>query len=207
MQQLKRDFIDRVHPITTHGFTVGFDFFGGVPAEIVTTFPDTWLQQYQANNYVLHDPVVIWGNTNLGIKSWEELLQIYPNETPDVISNARGYGMQNGSVISVELDLVRTIVGLTHSDENLSTEEIETIYSAIFGFVRGADFEPRIELSQKSIQYLRFSAEGLTDGAIAREQNVTVRAVNGLRQRTLAKMSAETVAHAVVKARKARIID
>ena len=77
-QQLKGELSSYGQRVDSHGFTAGFDFIQGIPSEIITTFPNSWLEEYQANSYILSDPVVIWGSQYEGFKNWDELLELYP---------------------------------------------------------------------------------------------------------------------------------
>lgn len=207
-QQLKGELTSYGERVASHGFTAGFDFIQGIPSEIITTFPNSWLEEYQANSYILSDPVVIWGSQYEGFKNWDELLELYPANMPDVISAARSSGMVNGSVLSISVNRSRAIIGITHYERSLS----ETDRLELFGLLAKMCIECEKrkagpEISELGRRYLQQVSEGLTDKEIAERQGVSQRAVSALRERVMAKLSAPTLATALLSAYKYRIID
>ncbi|MFC4214032.1 autoinducer binding domain-containing protein [Pseudophaeobacter arcticus] len=207
-QQLKGELSSYGQRVDSHGFTAGFDFIQGIPSEIITTFPNSWLEEYQANSYILSDPVVIWGSQYEGFKNWDELLELYPANMPDVISAARSSGMVNGSVLSISVNRTRAIIGITHYERSLS----EADRLELFGLLAKMCIECEKrkagpEISELGRRYLQLVSEGLTDKEIAERQGVSQRAVSALRERVMAKLSAPTLATALLSAYKYRIID
>ena len=207
-QQLKGELSSYGERVASHGFTAGFDFIQGIPSEIITTFPNSWLEEYQANSYIFSDPVVIWGSQYEGFKNWDELLELYPANMPDVISAARSSGMVNGSVLSISVNRSRAIIGITHYERSLS----EADRLELFGLLAKMCIECEKrkagpEISELGRRYLQQVSEGLTDKEIAERQGVSQRAVNALRERVMAKLSAPTLATALLSAYKYRIID
>ncbi|UWS78484.1 LuxR family transcriptional regulator [Phaeobacter sp. G2] len=207
-QQLKGELTSYGERVASHGFTAGFDFIQGIPSEIITTFPNSWLEEYQGNSYILSDPVVIWGSQYEGFKNWDELLELYPANMPDVISAARSSGMVNGSVLSISVNRSRAIIGITHYERSLS----ETDRLELFGLLAKMCIECEKrkagpEISELGRRYLQQVSEGLTDKEIAERQGVSQRAVSALRERVMAKLSAPTLATALLSAYKYRIID
>lgn len=207
-QQLKGELTSYGERVASHGFTAGFDFIQGIPSEIITTFPNSWLEEYQVNSYILSDPVVIWGSQYEGFKNWDELLELYPANMPDVISAARSSGMVNGSVLSISVNRSRAIIGITHYERSLS----ETDRLELFGLLAKMCIECEKrkagpEISELGRRYLQQVSEGLTDKEIAERQGVSQRAVSALRERVMAKLSAPTLATALLSAYKYRIID
>jgi DNA-binding CsgD family transcriptional regulator len=207
-QQLKGELTSYGERVASHGFTAGFDFIQGIPSEIITTFPNSWLEEYQGNSYILSDPVVIWGGQYEGFKNWDELLELYPANMPDVISAARSSGMVNGSVLSISVNRSRAIIGITHYERSLS----ETDRLELFGLLAKMCIECEKrkagpEISELGRRYLQQVSEGLTDKEIAERQGVSQRAVSALRERVMAKLSAPTLATALLSAYKYRIID
>lgn len=207
-QQLKGELLAFGERVASHGFTAGFDFVQGIPSEIITTFPNSWLEEYQADSYILSDPVVIWGSQHEGIKNWDELVEIYPTNRPDVISAARATGMKHGSVLSISVNRSRAIIGITHLETSLSgADRLE-----LFGLLAKMCIECEKrkigpEVSELGRRYLQLVSEGLTDKEIAERQGVSQRAVSALRERVMAKLSAPTLATALLSAYKYRIID
>ncbi|MEP5725622.1 MAG: LuxR C-terminal-related transcriptional regulator, partial [Erythrobacter sp.] len=156
----------------------------------------------------LSDPVVIWGSQYEGFKNWDELRELYPANMPDVISAARSSGMVNGSVLSISVNRSRAIIGITHYERSLS----ETDRLELFGLLAKMCIECEKrkagpEISELGRRYLQQVSEGLTDKEIAERQGVSQRAVSALRERVMAKLSAPTLATALLSAYKYRIID
>jgi DNA-binding CsgD family transcriptional regulator len=152
--------------------------------------------------------VVIWGSQYEGFKNWDELLELYPANMPDVISAARSSGMVNGSVLSISVNRTRAIIGITHYERSLS----EADRLELFGLLAKMCIECEKrkagpEISELGRRYLQLVSEGLTDKEIAERQGVSQRAVSALRERVMAKLSAPTLATALLSAYKYRIID
>lgn len=207
-QQLKGELISFGERVSSHGFTAGFDFIQGIPSEIITTFSNSWLDEYQTNSYILSDPVVIWGSQYEGFKNWDELVELYPANKPDVIAAARAGGMTHGSVLSISVNRSRAIIGITHREKSLA----EADRLELFGLLAKMCIECEKrragpEISELGRRYLQQVSEGLTDKEIAERQGVTQRAVSALRERVMAKLSAPTLATALLSAYKYRIID
>ncbi|MFV1598636.1 MULTISPECIES: autoinducer binding domain-containing protein [unclassified Phaeobacter] len=206
-QQLKGELIAFGKRVSSHGFTAGFDFIAGVPAEVVTTFSQDWLDEYQGGGYVIHDPVVIWGSQFEGVQSWDQLASQFPTCTPDVIAIARARGMKNGTVVSITVNRKRAIIGITHDAAEISKEDLQILQGLMANMLIACP-DPREELlTIKGRKYISQVAQGLTDQEIAGIEGRSVRAVAALRERVMEKLSAPTLAVAVLRAYKSRIID
>lgn len=206
-QQLKRELTELLDSVSSHGFALGVDFISGVPGEIISTWPEEWLLDYQKNDYILYDPVVIWGALNDGIMNWNELLPIFQSLPVNVIEKAREFGIPNGSVFSFSFNRRKTVLGISHREASLP----ESIQNEILGQLSVYTFRspkaPQVDLSEKSLDYLSQAARGLTDREIAESRQVSVGAVHQLRRRTLSALDASTVPEAVLKAYKSQLID
>lgn len=206
-QQLKGELVARCARISSHGFTAGFDFIHGVPAEIVTTFSREWLEEYQTNGYSMHDPVVLWGTAHTGVKSWNELSKLFAGERPDVIKIARKRGMANGTVISFDLDRKRAVMGITHLKPELDPQEVMQITSIMSQILFQMPTPPTNTISDKAKRLLQAVANGSSEAEFAQASGVSTRAINALRARTLEKLGATTLSQAVLAAYRSRQID
>lgn len=207
-QQLKGELITFGKSVGSHGFAAGFDFRGGIPSEIIATFPDEWLAEYQGKNYVAYDPVVIWGAQNDGVRTWDELEKLFPSPRVDVISAARRHGIRNGSVVSLTVNRKKTVIGITHAADRLAKGEIFTLIGLLANMsIVAPSVAPPYELTDRGVNYLRLAAQGLTDQEIASHQGVTPRAVSSLRERVLRKLGAPTLSSGLLAAFKSRIVD
>ncbi|MFV1464659.1 autoinducer binding domain-containing protein [Phaeobacter sp. JH57H2] len=206
-QQLKGELIAFGNRVSSHGFTAGFDFIAGVPAQVITTFSQDWLDEYQSGGYVIYDPVVIWGAQHEGVQSWNQLARQFPNATPNVISIARARGMKNGSVVSMTVNRRRAIIGITHDAAELSTENLWHLRGLLANLLIACPCDREELLTVKGKRYISLIAQGLTDQEIASKEGRSVRGVAALRERVMEKLSAPTLASAVLMAYKSRIID
>lgn len=206
-QQLKRESIGFLNSLSSHGFTLGLDFVGGVPTDIISTWPDDWLEHYQNQDFLMHDPVVLWGAQYEGIMSWDELRQAFPNPQVDVIAHAREFGIKNGSVIALTVNRKKTILGISHSQRSLSASEQNQIIGTLSVLAFRTDCAPEVSISKKAQDYLQLVAHGHSDQEIAEMRGVTTGAMYQLRNRVFEKLQVDTIAQAVLKAYKSRIID
>ncbi len=207
IQQLKGELVSYLNGFSSHGFTLGLNFLGGVPGDIVSTWDEEWLSEYQENDYVMYDPVVIWGTQNEGITTWDQLHPIFRNQKVDVIGLARERGMPNGSVVSVNVNRKRSILGISHISSQLSFEQQDGVIGRMAALTCRLDREPSAVISEKAKSYLHLASKGLTDSEIAKHNQVTPGAVHQLRVRTLEKLNAKTLAQAILTAYKSGLID
>ncbi|MGH1577741.1 autoinducer binding domain-containing protein [Planktotalea sp.] len=206
-QQLLDEISGYLNSISSHGFTLGVNFLAGTPTHIVSTWNEDWLNEYQNGDFVLYDPVVIWGMSNEGIRSWNQLSKLFPSPEVNVISTARERGMPNGSVISLTVNRKRTILGISHEESELDLKTQDYVVSQMAKVAFWIDDPREIKLSYKSLQYLNGLAEGLNEREIATSAGVTPGAIRQLRNRVLKKLDAKTPAEAVLIAYKSRLVD
>ncbi len=206
-QQLRGELLAFGRRVSSHGFTAGFDFIGGVPAEIVTTFSEKWLAEYQERDYLMADPVVIWGAQNEGDKSWNELSRLFPNISPNVISIARERGMKHGTVVSMTVNRKKAIIGITHDMPELAVADLRELRGLLANMLIACPDKREAALTAKGQKYISLVAEGMTDQEIATLEGRSVRAVAALRERVTEKLGVPTLSAAVLKAYKSRMID
>ncbi|UWQ34602.1 autoinducer binding domain-containing protein [Leisingera sp. M527] len=206
-QQLRGELLAFGRRVSSDGFTAGFDFIGGIPAEIVTTFSEDWLAEYQERDYLMVDPVVIWGAQHDGVKSWSELSRLFPNVSPNVISIARERGMKHGTVVSMTVNRKKAIIGITHDALELSVEDLRALRGLLANMLIACPERQEEVLTMKGKKYISQVAEGMTDQEIANLEGRSVRAVAALRERVTEKLGVLTLPAAVLKAYKSRIID
>ncbi|MDE4134452.1 LuxR C-terminal-related transcriptional regulator [Phaeobacter sp. QD34_3] len=142
-----------------------------------------------------------------GVLSWNELADLFPNPSPDVIAIARARGMKNGSVVSMTVNRRKAIIGITHEAPELSLAELITLRGLLANMLIACPDRREDVLTAKGKRYISQIAQGLTDREIANLEGRSVRAVSALRERVVEKLAVPTLAAAVLRAHRSRIID
>lgn len=98
------------------------------PSLMYQTYDATWSDHYSENGYMLCDPVVRFGLTQVGRVRWEDLAS---EDEAGVLAAARRFGLHNGWALALGSASSRTIAGLTRSDRAHDAGEISEIEALI----------------------------------------------------------------------------
>lgn len=102
------------------GFALGMHMrFAGAKV-ILLTYPSAWVEIYDAEGLLPHDPTVRWGMANDGLVDWADL----PNDDPkQVMTRARAFGLCYGFTLSLTQSGSRSLMGTGRPDRPYSTPE------------------------------------------------------------------------------------
>lgn len=189
-------FQNRINSECTHGYAAGFGFVNGLPTKMSITFDPEWLLKYQSEGLGVADPVILWGMENQGHKSWSELAKL--GYSTDVFDKARNFGMENGTVIAVCQNHVRSIIGITHKEETASPELIALVYGEMMLESSGLEMEKPEPTN--GLEYLRLVTQGLTEPQVAQKLGKSVQAIRLRRKKVMRDYGALTVSQAVKNA-------
>lgn len=91
---------------------------------IERTYPQKWIEHYNANGYALRDPIIGWCIEHVGTIRWSN------PDLPDpygIMKRAAGFGLPYGASISLGPKDCRSIVSVARADRELQADELETL--------------------------------------------------------------------------------
>lgn len=94
------------------GFALAIHIRYTRPSLLYRTYAQEWIEHYSERGYMLSDPVVHWGLTNIGTVEWADMAE---QDTAGVLVDAVAHGLTNGWTFSFGPATSRTIAGLTKS--------------------------------------------------------------------------------------------
>lgn len=106
------------------GYAIALHIEFNAPKLLFQTYPVAWINKYEDNGFVMHDPTVQWGFSNSGIKSWGDLEHL---DTKNVLLQARGFGLEYGFTFATDAVNKHTIASFARGDRNFSDAEITEI--------------------------------------------------------------------------------
>ncbi|KIC36526.1 helix-turn-helix transcriptional regulator [Leisingera sp. ANG-M7] len=176
--------IARLHEIAGDGVAIGFGFDqSGQPKEHLCTYKQTWQDHYWANKLIFNDPIIGFGVRNLGAVRWSD---VEGSTEDNAVTQARDFGMNDGIVISVQVDGERAIAGLATSSRP-SDAEINEARVILAALQASKTDEPQIVLTQRQKEILRLIADGATAEDAAFELNIDTSTVNFHKREALRK--------------------
>ncbi len=112
--------LQRAAAVANAGFSVGTQITLST-AYLFVSYPKAWADKYNADNYVMRDPTVIWSFTNEGTLRWSEI----PDDGNHAIfEGAASHGLKYGCVCSVANGRARSIGGYARSDREFTESEM-----------------------------------------------------------------------------------
>ena len=102
------------------GFALGMHMrFTGAKV-ILLTYPTAWVEIYDAEGLLPHDPTVRWAMANDGMIDWADLQDDDPKQ---VMTRARAFGLCYGFTLSLTQNGSRSVLGTGRADRPYSTPE------------------------------------------------------------------------------------
>lgn len=182
---------------------------------IITGYPEDWMKHYAAQDYEVIDPIrkeVMLESQR--IFDWEkvDLIRPYNKKERTILNEAKECGLRNGVAVSLQNNH-NEFVALGFARSNVE-EELDEITLSMLKLLsiqyydmylslkekQNQKIKPRIHLSDREIEVLKWSAAGKSNGDIATILNISDRTVNFHLQQCFAKLNANSKTLAVVKA-------
>ncbi|AHD12163.1 helix-turn-helix transcriptional regulator [Phaeobacter gallaeciensis] len=171
----QEDLMSKLHNIADNGVAIGFGFSeSGQPTEHICTYPQAWQNHYWEHNLIFDDPVISFGVRNLGAVRWDDVSK---GTKGNAVQQAKDFGMNNGIVISIQVDGERAIAGLATS-KNPSDAEISEARIILAALQAAKTGKPQIILTPRQRDILRLIADGATAEDAAHELNIEPSTVN-----------------------------
>lgn len=162
-----------INEVSTSGFTlmVNFSIMGYEHFEC--SFHDKWKEQYDRENYFLHDPVFNWALKNEGAIRWSAV------DLPDplqILEKSQRYGLVYGAAFAALTGSKRSMVFVSRHDRELSDVEMRALSMTITEFFDA--LLPPPSLSEKELEMLRLHIQQeLSYDEIAEQFSLSLSAV------------------------------
>ncbi|MDZ4309402.1 MAG: autoinducer binding domain-containing protein [Cypionkella sp.] len=128
----------RLQAICDSGFALAIHIRYTRPTILYRTYQQDWIDHYSERGFMLSDPVVHWGLTNIGAVNWADLTDQDPQ---GVIRDALAHGLHNGWTYATGPQASRTIAGLTKSGADFTPAQraevsqiVDTLHALTDGF-------------------------------------------------------------------------
>ena len=116
--------VEQLRAYAPSGFAMAFHIRFTTATFLFQTYPKDWSHVYSQNGYVMQDPTVMWGFTDVGHKRWSELAK---DDAAGMIAKAAEHGMRFGFTLAGDRDGSRSIASFTRNDRDFTDAEITEI--------------------------------------------------------------------------------
>lgn len=187
--------------LATAGYFLGLHIRFTAPLITLQTYPQSWIDHYTENGFVLRDPMTAWGFSRNGTIRWsdEQLLDPF-----GLFSEAKRFGLNFGVTVSCGPIKSRTIASLARSDREFRDDEIEVIAQIVNRL--HAMTQPPDELTAAQIEALRCIAGGDRHAAAADKLGISESALKARISSARVRLMARTTAEAIQRAKDYRLI-
>lgn len=191
----------RLSELAPVGFYVSLHIRFGMPLINQQTYPQGWLDRYQAEAYALRDPVIAWGFSQVGMRRWSEIEMLDPL---DILGQARAFDMNFGFAVSCGPMQSRTIASAARAEREFTDHEMNE-FSKIIHDLHDVT-EPPKSLTEAQIEALRCIAEGDRHAAAAARLSISESALKARLTSARTSLLARTTAEAIQRARDYRLL-
>jgi LuxR family transcriptional regulator, quorum-sensing system regulator SolR len=175
-----------------------------------SNYPPAWLQRYQEKNYIEIDPTVSHGMRSSDSVVWSDA---FFAGAPQMWQEAQSFGVRHGWAQSRrDAEGSYSMLIVARSEGEITKDELEhieprlqwlvhTSHRAMKAACVGSDVvSTHIDLSDREIDVLRWTAEGKTSAEIATILDISERTVNFHVNSVVAKLGATNKTSAAVRA-------
>lgn len=195
------DLFERLDALTPMGFNVGLHIRFATPLIYKSTYPEAWVEYYNAHSYYLRDPLVFWGVGVEGTTRWSAI----PLPDPfGVMKKAAAHGLNYGAVSSYGPITSRSIVGVARSDREFSDSELSELRELTIRL--HIEAKPSSDLTKAQIDALQCVANGDRHSAAAERLGITESAFKARLNSARYRLEARSTSEAVRKAREYRLL-
>ncbi|WP_376875764.1 autoinducer binding domain-containing protein [Albirhodobacter sp. R86504] len=120
--------IDTLDQMSDAGLAIGLQMRFAHPVLLVSTYPTAWLEVYDAEGLMLHDPLIHWSMSNTGVIRWDDI-QIA--DTKHVFARGREFGLNHGIACAVGPLSCRSMAGFCRKNTPFSVQEMGTIHGIL----------------------------------------------------------------------------
>ncbi len=112
------------------GFALAMRINFSTPSYLFQTFSTEWTKEYSQQGYVVDDPVVLWGVSEIGVKRWSDLA------APDqiVFKRSAEYGLTYGVACATNSYGSQSFCGIARPDREFTDAECDTAHALFLTF-------------------------------------------------------------------------
>ncbi|TQS73501.1 LuxR family transcriptional regulator [Rhodobacteraceae bacterium] len=193
--------IAELNDIAPGGYHLGLHVRQAMPMVCRSTYPDHWLKVYNAQSYLLCDPVVIWSLQQTGVIRWRDVGQPDPL---NVMGHAWTHGLRYGAVASCGPVSSRSIIGISRPDREFYDTELDRLGEVAQALHQAC--VPAETLTNAQCDALRLIANGDRYAAAAPSLGITESALKARLKSARVRLQARTTSEAIRKAREFRLL-
>lgn len=119
-----KTWLHKTNELAPSGFVIAFHLRLNFPDFIFQNYPKNWSVLYSEKGYLMIDPAVRWGNSNIGYKRWSELKEPAAEQ---FWQHAESFGLKYGVTVATCDGNSRTIGGFARPDREFKNDEIDTL--------------------------------------------------------------------------------
>jgi LuxR family quorum-sensing system transcriptional regulator SolR len=176
---------------------------------LLNNYSKEWQERYASQNYLAIDPTVAHGMSSVRPMVWAEKVSPSSQEFWD---DARAHGLKAGwAQSSFDAKGVAGMLTLARSEDDLSAAEVDATSLRLSWLVQAAheglsrlisqrSNELPIQLTQREVEVLRWTADGKTSGEVGQIMNISERTVNFHVNNAIEKLGTANKTAAVIKA-------
>jgi LuxR family transcriptional regulator, quorum-sensing system regulator BjaR1 len=180
---------------------------------LVATFPEPWIQRYFSRGYLDVDPTIAHVLTrDAAPMIWSRLpgLDVLGRDGWRVMKEAGDFGLTDGATFSIDT-LGEDVLGVSFAgarldDHPLTLAKLRTVAACVATGLARTSVLPTASLSPRERDALLFTADGLTEAAIAERLGVSGSRAAKLVQGSARKLGAANKTHAVAIALRSGLI-
>ncbi|MDQ2067495.1 autoinducer binding domain-containing protein [Xinfangfangia sp. CPCC 101601] len=188
--------LDRLDSLAPMGYNVGLHIRFATPMIYKSSYPEAWVEYYNAHSYYLRDPLVFWGVGVEGTTRWSAI----PLPDPfGVMKKAAAHGLNYGAVSSYGPITSRSIVGVSRSDREFSDAELAELKEITIRL--HIEAKPSSDLTRAQIEALQYVANGDRNSSAAVRLGITESAFKARLNSARYKREARSTTDADKKAR------
>lgn len=192
--------LDEFSYLAPSGYYLGLRMRLASPTWEVNTLPESWMDLYRRERFVLNDPALRWCYENNGVIRWSALDGSGPDGPLQLTALSAGHGMDYGCVAAYsDLKAQRSYGFFYRPDREYQTAELERLHQLL---IKHHDHitPPIPPLTEAEIFVLKSVRDGARLKTIAIDLNVTEGAIKQRLKNARNKLQASTLAHTIAKA-------
>ncbi|SNX68502.1 LuxR family transcriptional regulator [Cereibacter ovatus] len=193
--------IGQVQLIAPSGHFIGLHIRFASPLVVLHGYCQDWLDYYTEQGFVIHDPTVLWGFANTGVRRWRDFVDCDPR---GVFSAAAQFDLRYGVTCAFGPSRSRSLGNFARSDREFTDGEMQQLDHLIQRL--HAATEPAEELTTAQVEALRCIANGDRHAAAALKLGISESALKARLVSARQRLGARTTAEAIQRAKDSRLI-
>lgn len=199
---------EQLAALAPSGYTIALNLRHVTPEFFLSSYPEEWLQKYQARRYLLIDPVTVWVSMNTGATRWSSLRPILPSRLIQRLFDESGkFGLKFGAVAARrnrDGKGEKSYLVASRADRELSDEELVELKRLLE--ILSCAIDQRAGLSIVELETLQNLSDGLSYNDIAVMREVAPDTIKKRAERVRKQLGAKNTVHAVAIAKERGLI-